>query len=115
MTTTDVAAHEPDAAMAQVAVLLHRAALLAWEHAEAADAESPLHDLGLGIYLARGSAAQLLTIDRHIDEPEGIDERTVLELLRDAESLIGPRTDVIYSGLAVDLCDLIREARALGC
>ena len=42
-------------------LLLDRAALLAWEHAETAGAESPLHDLGLGIYLARGTAAQLLT------------------------------------------------------
>lgn len=113
--TTDVAAREPDELMAQVAVLLDRAALLAWEHAEAADAESPLHDLGLGVYLARGTAAQLLTADRDVDEPEDIDERSVLELLTDAESLIGPRTDSVYSGLAVELCDLIREARALGC
>ena len=115
MTTTDIAAREPDELLAQVAVLLDRAALLAWEHAEAAGAESPLHDLGLGVYLARGTAAQLLTADCHVDEPEDIDERSVLELLTDAESLIGARTDFTYSGLAVELCDLIREARAHGC
>ena len=115
MTTPDIAARVPDELMAQVAVLLDRAALLAWEHAEAAGAESPLHDLGLGVYLARGTAAQLLTSDRQVDEPEDIDKRSVLELLTDAESLIGPRTDFISSGLAVELCDLIREARALGC
>ena len=39
----------------------------------------------------------------------------MLELLIDAESLIGTRTDFILSGLAVELCDLIREARAHGC
>ena len=115
MTTTDIAAREPDELLAQVAVLLDRAALLAWEHAEAASAESPLHDLGLGIYLARGDAAQLLTADCHVDELEDIDERSVLELLTSAEFLIGARADFISSGLAVELCDLIREARALGC
>ena len=115
MTTTEFTAREPDELMAQVVVLLDRAALLAWEHAGAADAESPLHDLGLGVYLARGAAAQLLTAGCHVDEPEVIDERSVLQLLTDAESLIGPRTDFSSSGLAVELCDLIREARALGC
>ena len=116
MAITDVAARGPDELMAQVAVLLDRAALLAWEHAEAADAESPLHDLGLGVYLARGTAAQLLTTDCHVDAPGDWDERSVLELLTDAESLIiGARTDLISSGLAVELCDLIREARARGC
>ena len=109
---TDVAARVPDELVAQVAVLLDRAALLAWEHAEAADT-APLQDLGLGVYLARGTAAQLLTTDRHVDEPEDTNDRSILELLTDAESLIGPRTDFISSGLAVELCDLIRQARTL--
>ena len=115
MSTADSAPLEPDELLAQVAVLFDRAALLAWEHAESAGAESPLHDLGLGVYLARGTAAQLLTADCHSDGLEDIDERSVLELLIDAESLIGTRTDVTFSGLAVELCDLIREARAHGC
>ena len=50
-----------------------------------------------------------------IDAPEYLDQRSVLGLLTDAESLIGSRTDLIFSGLAVELCDLVREARALGC
>ena len=115
MSTADVAALGPDELVAHVAVLLDRAALLAWKNAETAGAESPLHDLGLGVYLARGTAAQLLTADCHVDRPEDIDERNVLELLIDAESLIGARTDFTYSGLAVELCNLIREARAHGC
>jgi len=93
MTSADAAPLEPDESLAQVAVLLDRAALLMWEQAETAGAESPLHDLGLGVYLARGAAAQLLTADCHVDGPENIDERSVLELLIDAESLIGARTD----------------------
>ena len=114
MSTADVFALDPDELLAQVAVLLDRAALLAWEHAETAGVESPLHDLGLGVYLARGTAAHLLT-DCHVDGPEDIDERSVLALLIDAESLIGARTDFTYGGLAVELCDLIREARTHGC
>lgn len=113
--TTEVAAREPDGLMVRVVVLLDRAALLAWQHAEGAGVESPLHDLGLGVYLARGTAAQLLTDECHIDEPEDIDEPSVLELLTDAESLIGAIAGVLASGLAVELCDLIREARTLGC
>lgn len=118
MSTADIAACEPDELRAQVAVLLDRAALLAWQQAETAGAESPLHDLGLGIYLARGTATHLLTADCHVDEPEDIDERSVLELLIDAESLtgalIGTRADFTTSGLAVQLSDLIREAQAHG-
>ena len=121
MTTADVAARPADDLTVEVVLRLNGAALLAWEHAEAAGSDSPLHDLGLGIYLTRDTAAQLLTAERQVDEPEDIDtpehidQRSVLGLLTDAESLIGTRTDLIFSGLAVELCDLIREARALGC
>jgi hypothetical protein len=115
MTTPDVATREPDELIAQVAVLLDRTGLLVWEHGEPNDAESPLYDLGLGVYLARGTAAQLLTVNHHVDEPEDLDERSVLELLTDAESLIDSRTDVIGSDLAAELCDLFRGARAIGC
>ena len=69
------------------------------------------------IYLARGTAAQLLAVSATSmrsghRRPEYVDERSVLALLIDAESLIGARTDFIYGGLAVELCDLIREARS---
>ena len=46
---------------------------------------------------------------------DALDQRSMLELLIDAESLIAARTDFTYGGLAVELCDLIREARAHGC
>ena len=121
MTTADFAAQRGDDLMAQVALRLDCAARLAWEHAEAAGPESPLHDLGLGIYLTRSKTAQLLAGESHvesledIDAPEYLDQHGVVELLADAESLIGSRTDLIFSGLAVELCDLVREARALGC
>ena len=67
MTTADFAAQRADDLMAQVALRLDGAALLAWEHAEAAGPDSPLHDLGLGIYLTRGTTAQLLTGERQVE------------------------------------------------
>ena len=68
MSTADVDALESDELLAKVTVLLDRAALLVWKRAETAGAESPLHDLGLGVYLARGTAAQLLPAGFHVDE-----------------------------------------------
>lgn len=61
-------------------MLLDRAALLAWEHAEVAGVESPLHDLGLGlgVCLARGCAAQLLTVGRPTEQHADIDKQSVL-------------------------------------
>ena len=83
MTTADFAAQRGDELMAQVALRLDRAALLVWEHAEAAGPDSPLQDLGLGIYLTRGKAAQLLAGESHveslgdIDAPEHLDQHSV--------------------------------------
>lgn len=121
MSIAEAAGRPSDELMAQVLLRLNGAALLAWRHAGAAGSSSPLHDLGLGIYLARGAASQLLTGELQVDEPEGTDgpeqddQRSVLELLTDAESLLGSRTDLVSSGLALEVCDLIREARAHGC
>lgn len=121
MANAEAVDRPPDELMAQVVLRLHWAALLAWRHSEAAGPSSPLPDLGLGIYLARGTAAQLLTGQFQVDESEDTDapdhpvERSVLELLTEAESLLSSRTDLVFSELAVELCDLIREARAHGC
>jgi hypothetical protein len=121
MTTGDFAAQRGDDLMAQVALRLDCAALFAWEHAESVGPDSPLHGLGLGIYLARGKVAQLLAGEGHVeslghmDGFEHLNQHSVVELLADVECLIGSRTDRIFSGLSVELCDLIREARALGC
>lgn len=120
-TMNDTVDHDPSERMAEVAQLLDQAALRAWDQAATADAQSPLHALGLGVYLARGNAAQLLSGDREVDEledaDEGEDKRSVFELLAAAEELIRPlpRLDFAYADLVVELCDLMREARALGC
>lgn len=121
MSSVEGADLPPDELMAQVVLRLHCAALLAWRHSEDADPTSPLQGLGLGIYLARGTAAQLLPHELQVDELEDTDasdhhcQRGVIELLTDAESLLSSRADLVFSELAVELCDLIREARAYGC
>jgi hypothetical protein len=108
-----------------VARLLHAAALEVWSRADAQAPDSPLHTLGLGVYLAQAQATALLPpdyqipgrgVDPDVDERE---EQGVLQLLASAEELTRPlpthRPDLVgIADLVVDLCDLIREARSLG-
>ena len=107
--------------LGSIALLLHRAATQVWSDADRAAADSPLHDLGLGVYLAHGQASALLPEDYELPELEvdELEERTPLQLLTEAEELTRPlplhRPDLVHgSQLVVDLCDLIREARGLG-
>ena len=106
-----------------IAQLLHQAAAQVWSDAEDAAPDSPLHDLGLGVYLAHSQASALLPDDYEL--PEDVDlladleERSPLQLLTEAEELTRPlplhQPDLVHgSQLVVDLCDLIREARGLG-
>lgn len=107
--------------LGSVALLLHHAATQVWSDADRAAADSPLHDLGLGVYLAHSQASALLPDDYelpNVDEDD-LEERTPLQLLTEAEQLTRPlplhRPDLVHgSHLVVDLCDLIREARGLG-
>ena len=107
--------------LGSIALLLHRAATQVWSDADRAAADSPLHDLGLGVYLAHGQASALLPEDYELPdlEVDELEERTPLQLLTEAEELTRPlplhRPDLVHgSQLVVDLCDLIREARGLG-
>ena len=107
--------------LGSIALLLHQAAAQVWSDADEATPNSPLHDLGLGVYLAHSQASALLPENYELpdvdaDEPE---ERTPLQLLTEAEELTRPlplhQPDLIHgSQLVVDLCDLIREARRNG-
>ena len=105
-----------------IAQLLHQAAAQVWSDADEATPNSPLHDLGLGVYLAHSQASALLPDDYElpdVDEDAELEERTPLQLLTEAEELTRPlplhRPDLMHgSQLVVDLCDLIREARGLG-
>ena len=111
--------------LGRVAQLLHRAATQVWADADAdaAAADSPLHDLGLGLYLAHSRASALLPDDYQLSEAVAlladIGEPTPLQLLTRAEELTRPLPlrppDLVHaSQLVVDLCGLIREARSLG-
>jgi len=104
-----------------IALLLHQAATQVWSDADRAAADSPLHDLGLGVYLAHSQASALLPDDCELPDVEvdELEERTPLQLLTEAQELTRPlplhRADLVHgSQLVVDLCDLIREARGLG-
>ena len=108
--------------LGSIAQLLHQAAAQVWSDADEAAPDSPLHDLGLGVYLAHSQASALLPDDYElpdVDPLPDLEERTPLQLLTEAEELTRPlplhRPDLVHgSQLVVDLCDLIREARGLG-
>ncbi|TGN65153.1 hypothetical protein EXE59_15170 [Nocardioides eburneiflavus] len=108
--------------LGSIAQLLHQAATQVWSDADEATPDSPLHDLGLGVYLAHSQASALLPDDHElldIDSLPNLEVRTPLQLLIEAEELTRPvplhRPDLVHgSQLVVDLCDLIREARGLG-
>ena len=98
--------------------LLYQAATQVWSDADEVAPDSPLHDLGLGVYLAHSQAAALLPDNYRVPDvyPEG---RTALQLLTEAEELTHPLPphlpDLVHGPqLVADLCALIREARGLG-
>jgi hypothetical protein len=108
--------------LGSIAQLLHQAAAQVWSDADEAAPDSPLHDLGLGVYLAHSQASALLPGDYELPDVaplSDLEERTPLQLLTEAEELTHPlplrQPDLVHgSQLVVDLCDLIREARGLG-
>jgi len=107
--------------LGSIALLLHQAATQVWSDADRSAADLPLHDLGLGVYLAHSQASALLPDDYELPDVDAddLEERTPLQLLTEAEELTRPlplhRPDLVHiSQLVVDLCDLIREARGLG-
>ncbi len=107
--------------LGSITLLLHQAATQVWSDADQSATDSPLHDLGLGVYLAHSQVSALLPEDYELPdlEVDELEERTLLQLLTEAEELTRPlplhRPDLVHdSQLVVDLCDLIREARGLG-
>ena len=106
--------------------LLHQAARTVWACADEDGSTSPLHSLGLGIYLAHGQTQLLLPedlLDVESDLELDVDEldlRTAVQLLTEVEELSRPlplwRADLVHgSQLLVDVCDLLREAQHLDC
>lgn len=110
--------------------LLHQAARTVWARADEDGPTSPLHSLGLGIYLAHGQTQLLfpedivdvesnLELGREVVVDE-VDVRTVVQLLTEVEELSRPlpvwRGDLVHgSQLVIDVCDLLREAQHLDC
>ena len=105
--------------LGSITQLLHQAATRVWEQA---DPGSPLQSLGLGVFLAQAQASALLPADHRLPDLdlEQLGGQSALELLTAAEQLSRPlpvhRPDLVNtSQLVLDLCDLIKEARGLGC
>ena len=105
--------------LGSIAQLLHQAASRVWE---AAEPDSALQSLGLGVYLAQAHASSLLPEDYQLPDvdQDDLEGQSALQLLTAAEELTrllpAHRPDLVNSSqLVVDLCDLIREARDLGC
>jgi hypothetical protein len=106
--------------------LLHQAARTVWARADEDGPTSPLHSLGLGVYLAHGQTQLLLPEDLSDVESaltldvDDLDARTAVQLLTEVEELSRPlpvrRADLVHgSQLVVDVCDLLREAQHLDC
>lgn len=105
--------------LGSITQLLHRAAARVWDDARP---DSPLQSLGLGVYLAQAQASALFPKGYQLPglDIEDLESQSALQLLVRAEELTRPlpshRHDLGNSSqLVVDLCDLIREARDLGC
>ncbi|KRE99792.1 hypothetical protein ASG88_14445 [Nocardioides sp. Soil777] len=54
--------------LGSIALLLHQAATQVWSDADRSAVDSPLHDLGLGVYLAHSQASALLPDDYELPE-----------------------------------------------
>lgn len=101
--------------LGSVTQLLHQAATQVWE----AEPDSPLQSFGLGVYLIAAQASALLPEDYPLPDVD-LKGQSALQLLTAAEELTRPLPahlpdPVNSSQLVVALCDLIREARDLGC
>lgn len=111
MTPSSTIAEDLHQAIGEIVQLLHQACQRTWR---AAATESPRVSLGLGIYLVHAQVSILLPVDYQVAVVD-VDDRTVVQLLRDAEHRT--RTLPLHlpemaeiSHLVVVLCDLIREA-----
>ena len=131
--SSQIRGHGPDETPQKVwrrlesmAQLLHQAARTVWTRADEDGPTSPLHSLGLAIYLAHGQTQLMLPedlsdLDTDLElDVDAVDVRTAAQLLTEVEELSRPlplwRADLVHgSQLVVDVCDLLREARHLGC
>lgn len=114
MTVSSTIVEDPHQVVGEIVQLLHQASEQTWQGAAT---ESPRVSLGLGIYLVHAQVSTLLPTDYQVILVD-VDDRTVVQLLREAEHrtrtlpLHRPETAAI-SELVVALRDLIREASHL--
>lgn len=103
-----------------VAILLHQAALAAWEIGDREGLASEMNYLGLGVYLAQGNTLALLPID-YVMSQTGLPVRPPAEnnparLVASAETRLRalfPDATAGLSDLVLEVCDLVREFREL--
>ena len=103
-------------AVEDVALLLHQAALAAWEIGDREGITSELHYLGLGVYLAQGNAVALLPTDHVMSQtwppPAPPGETDPARIVRSAESRLRSIPAEAVPGISVlvlEVCDLVRE------
>lgn len=99
-----------------VALLLHQAALAAWEIGDREGLTSEMHYLGLGVYLAQGNTVALLPADHVMSQswpPVGPPaENDPARLVGSAETrlrALSPNATTGLSDLVLEVCDLARE------
>ena len=113
MMTNDTIDRDAGETLGAVARLLHHAAIRTWAQADAEGPRSPMHLMGLGIYIAFCQAGAMLPADDYLDGHCPIQD-DVVQLLTFAEKLTRsiPVSDGTagISALAVAICDLMREA-----
>ena len=113
MMTNDTIDRDAGETLGAVARLLHHAAIRAWARADAEGPRSPMHLMGLGIYIAFCQAVAMLPVDDYLGRRPPIQD-DVVQLLTSAEKLTRsiPVSDETagISALAVAICDLVCEA-----
>ena len=109
--TTTLTEDETWGTLGVVVQLLHRAADQVWA-AAGTDARSPLHSLGLGVFLVAAQVAELLPNGVEITGPDPLEDNP-LTLLREAEQLTrlltSTSTPAGLSAVVLAICDLVRE------
>ena len=99
--------------LGDIACLLQLAADRLWEAADTAGADSPLHSLGLGSFLAASQATQMLPADGEVPDHAATASSDLLPILEAAEQLtrqLDPRVEGANE-LSLTVTDLVQEAR----
>jgi len=99
--------------LGEIACLLQLAADTLWEAADTEGADSPLHTLGLGSFLAASQATEMLPADKEVPDHTPNESSDAVRVLEAAEQLtrqLDPRM-AGTSDLSRTVADLVREAR----